>query len=80
MDEVAEGVGGIITAEAVVVGVDFEDVFGAHGIVLEEGDGFDEARAAGMNVESWFDASARVAEAAKEFGPAVDAVSIGFAE
>ncbi len=34
-DEIPEGVGGVVAADAVVIGVDFEDVFRAIGIVLQ---------------------------------------------
>ena len=44
--EIAEGVGGVIAANAVVVRIDLEDILRARGVVLERGDGFNETRAA----------------------------------
>ena len=45
-DEVTEGVGGVIAALAVFVGIGFVDVFGTIGVVLKVRDAFDETSAA----------------------------------
>jgi hypothetical protein len=63
-NEVAQGVCGVIAALAVIVGIDFEDVFGSVRVVLKIGEAFDEARATGMDEESGMDTCGRVAEAA----------------
>ena len=43
--EVAETVGGVVAAYTVFVGVNFQDVLGTGGVVLEAGQAFDEALA-----------------------------------
>ena len=45
-DGIAESIGGIVAAQAVIVGVGFEDIFRAIGVVLEGRETFDEASAA----------------------------------
>ena len=40
-DGVAEGVVGVVAADALFVDVDLEDVFGVFGVVLEVGQAFD---------------------------------------
>lgn len=40
-DQIAQRVGGVVAAGAVFVGVDFEDVLGAAGVVLEDWQAFD---------------------------------------
>ena len=77
VDEIPEGVGGIVTAEAFFVHIDFENVFGTIGIVLENGQALDEAAAALMNKEGGLDSLFRIAEAIEDFGPAVNAIGIG---
>ena len=79
-DQVTQGVGGVIAAQALFVGVCFEDVGGVVGIVLEKGEAIEEALAAFVNEESGFDIGAGIAEASEDFGPALDAIGVGGAE
>ncbi len=76
-DEVAEGVGSIIAAEALFVDVGFEDVGGLVGVVLEKRETFQEALAALMDEERGWDAGVGIAEALLDFDPALDAVCVG---
>jgi hypothetical protein len=50
--EVAQVVGGVVAAVAVFVGIDFEDVFEAVGIVLEYGECFGQTGAAFVDEEA----------------------------
>ncbi len=79
-DEVAEGIGGVVAAEAFVVGVEFEDIGGLVGVVLEGGEAINEAAAALVDEEGGFNAGGGIPEAAEEFGPAEDAAGVGGAE
>jgi hypothetical protein len=79
-DGIAESVGGIVAAQAVIVRVGFEHVFRAIGIVLEGRQTFEEASAALVDEELRRNARARVTEAMEDFAPAVDAVHVGGAQ
>ncbi len=61
-DEVAERVGCVIAADAVVVGIDFEDIFRAGGVALEGGQAINEPGAAAVDKEGGRDAGGRVAQ------------------
>ena len=75
--QVAEGVGGVVAAEAIFVGVDFQDVFGTVGVVLEVGEAIQETSATLVNENFGWDVSVRIAEALEDFGPAIDAIGVG---
>src|SRR5215211_3740501 len=77
MQEVAEGVGGIIAS---FVGVDFQNVLRAIGVVLQGGDAGDEPRATGMDEESRPDLGLEIPQSAQYLGPAVDTVGVGAPE
>ena len=79
-DEVAQGVGGIVAAETVVVDVDLEDIGGVVGVVLQIGEGVEEAVAAFMDEELGREAGLGVAEALLDFGQALDPVGVGGAD
>lgn len=76
-DEVAQGVGGIIAAGALLVDVGLQDVAGAVGVVLQKRQAGEEARAARMDEQRGHDASIGVAQALSDGGPAGHAIHIG---
>ena len=76
-NEVAEGIGGIITAEPLLIGVGFEGIGGEAGVVLEEGEGVEQELAALVDEQGGLEAGVGIAEAALDFGPAPDAVGVG---
>src|SRR4030095_11211636 len=61
-DEVTPGVGCIVSAVAIVIDVNFEDVFGMVRVVHELRQGFDEFFAARIDEEGWFDTAIGVAQ------------------
>ena len=75
--QVTQRIGRIVPANAVVIGIDFEDVFGAVGVVLEGGEAIEEAGAATVDEEGGFDGGIRIAQASEDFRPAVEAVGVG---
>ena len=79
-DQIARGIRRVITAEAIVIGIGFENILGAGGIVLERGEGLNEAGTARMDEEPGAYGGGRVAETLEDFGPAIDPVCVGTAE
>jgi hypothetical protein len=75
-DQVAEGIGRVVTAEAFVVGVELEDVGGEVGVMLESGEAVDEATAALVDEEGWFDAGGGIAKAEEKFSPVLGAIGV----
>jgi hypothetical protein len=75
--QVTERIGRVVPADAVVVGIDFEDIFGAIGVMLERGEAIHEAGAAAMDEQGGSDRGIRVAQASEDFSPAVDPVGVG---
>ena len=47
-DQVSQRIGGVVPTNAVVIGIDFEDVLGAIGVMLERGEAINEASAAAV--------------------------------
>lgn len=79
-NEVTEGIGGIIAAEAFLVDVGFEHIGGMIGVVLEEGQAIEEVLATLMNEERGLDAGGGVAKALLDFGQALNAIGMGGAD
>ena len=79
-DGVAEGVVGVVAADAFFVYVHFEHVFGVFGVVLQVGQAFDEAAAAVEDEEGRGDAHVDVAQAGADFVCNLDAVGFGLIE
>ena len=79
-DHIAERVGSIIAAQALLVGIGFEDISGLVGIGLEKGEAIEEAAAPLVDEEAGFDAGIGVTESAVDFGPAKGAVGVGATE
>jgi hypothetical protein len=73
-DEIAQGIGRVVAANAFFVEVGFEDVAGAIGVVLQVREGFDQAAAAGVNEEGGKHAGIRVAQALQDGGPVGHAI------
>jgi hypothetical protein len=79
-NEVTEGIGGIIAAEAFLVHVGFEHIGGMIEVVLEEGQAIEEVLATLMNEERGLDADGGVAKALLDFGQALNAIGMGGAD
>jgi len=52
-DEVAQGIDGIVAADAVVVGIDLQNILRLKRIMQENGGCFDEADAAAAGMVTW---------------------------
>ncbi len=79
-DQVTESVRRVVAADAVVIRVDLKHILGPVGIVLEAGERLEEAGAAPVDEQRGFDAGRRIAEAAKDGGPAVYTIGVGGAQ
>jgi hypothetical protein len=75
--QVAQRIGRIIAADAVVIGIHFENVFGPAGIVLERGEAIHQPAATRVEEEARSDGGSRIAQALEDLGPAVDSVHVG---
>jgi hypothetical protein len=76
-DDVAQGVGGIVAAEALLVDIDLEDIGGVVRVVLQIRQRVEEAAAALMDEERGGKAGLGIAKALLDFRPALDAVGVG---
>lgn len=76
-DEVAEGIGAIIATQALFINVRFENIAGPVGVVLQIGESFDEAFAAGMDEEFWLNPGGGTAETITDGRPAGNALRVG---
>jgi len=79
-DEVTQGVGRVIAADAIVIRIHFEDILRTGGVMLERRQRLNEAGATGMEEEPGRDPGGRVAEALENFGPAIEAIRDGGAQ
>ena len=75
--QITQGISRVVPAEAIVVRIDLEDVFGLVGVVLERGEAIHEAGTTAVDEEGGFDGGIRIAQAPEDFGPAVDTVGVG---
>src|SRR5262245_5821526 len=76
-DQISKCIGCVVAADAFFIGVDFEDVFGPVGVMLEVRECFCQAGAALVDEQFWGNACVWVAELLEDFGPAVNAVGVG---
>jgi hypothetical protein len=76
-DRIAESIGGIVTAEAFLVGVSFKDIGGQIGVVQQIRQGIEQASASFMNKQGGINAIVGVTEALEDGGPAFDATGVG---